>query len=80
MARKNELTEKDMTILREGDQTKVQRDKRHGVLKDYSLQHRVSLRWDLNEEAIRDRMFVLTIDEKEVILDAEELMRYIRWV
>ena len=80
MNRKGEITDKDMTVLREGEQTKNQRDRKGGNLKDYSLQHRVALHWDLNEEATRDRMFKLKVDDAEVILDAEELLRYLRWV
>lgn len=80
MARISTLTDKDMSVIREGDEAKTQRDKASGTLRDYSLKHHVSLRWDLNKEAIRDKMFKLTVDEKEVILDAEEVMRYIRWV
>lgn len=77
---KGELTAKDMLALRETDQAKVQKQKRRGVLKDYSLQHRVELRWDLNDEAERDMMFRLTVDDYEVILDTEELLRYLRWL
>ena len=80
MNRKGEITDKDMTVLREGEQTKNQRDRKGGNLKDYSLQHRVSIQWDLNEEATRDRMFKLKVDDAEVILDAEGLLRYLRWV
>lgn len=78
--RPGEVTEKDMSVIRETDQTKVQREKRRGVLKDYSLQHRVELRWDLNDEATRDQMFRMIIDDYEVILDLEELLRYTRWI
>lgn len=78
--RRGDLTEKDMQALRETEQTKYQRDRRNGSLKDYSLKHRVEARWDLNDEAKRERMFKLIIDDYTVILDAEELMRYIRWV
>lgn len=74
------MPDKDMLILREMDQTKVQRDRRFGFVKDYSLKHRVTVRWDLNEDAMRDKMFVLKIDDYEVILDSEELLRYLRWV
>lgn len=80
MSRTNSLTDKDMSVLRDGDQTKIQRDRGHGNVRDYSLRHRVEVRWDLNDEAIRDKMFILKVDDKEVILDAEELMRYLRWV
>lgn len=69
-----------MTVLREGDKTKLQREKRIGNLKDYTLKHRVTVEWDLNEDSMRDRMFRLTVDDKDVILDVEELMRYLRWI
>lgn len=80
MNRKGEITDKDMSVLREGDQTKAQRARKSGNLKDYSLQHRVFIQWDLNDEAIRDRMFKLKVDDLEVILDLEELLRYTRWI
>lgn len=80
MSRKGELSDKDMSVLREADQTKNQRDRKSGNVKDYSLQHRVFIQWDLNDEAIRDRMFKLKVDDAEVILDAEELLRFLRWV
>jgi hypothetical protein len=80
MPRKGELTDKDMSVIRETDQTKLQRDKKFGVLKDYSLEHRVEIDWDLNEEAVRDQMFRLIVDDYEVILDLEELLRYTRWM
>ena len=76
----NPLTDKDMSVLREGDETRIQRSQKIGNLKDYSLQHRVTLAWDLNDEAKRDLMVKLKIDDVEVILDAEDLMRYLRWV
>lgn len=75
-----QLTEKDMSVLREGAKTKDQRNAKGGVLRDYSMRHRVEMIWDLNEEADRDQMFRMTVDDYEVILDKEELMRYLRWV
>lgn len=78
--KRGELTTKDMSVIREGDQTRTQKEKAHASVRDYSLQHRVEVQWDLNDEAIRDQMFRLKIDDYEVILDAEELMRYLRWV
>lgn len=80
MARESKLTDKDMTVIRDMDVAKVQRDLKHGVLKDYSLQHRVEVRWDLNDEATRDQMFIMKIDDYEVMLDAEEVLRYLRWI
>lgn len=51
---------------------------RHEVdVKDYSLAHKVVFNWDLNEEAKRDRMFKIIIDDKiEIILDYEEVLSY----
>lgn len=80
MARETKLTEKDMSVLREGAKAKDQRESRHASIRDYSLHHRVTISWDLNEDAIKDQMFRMTIDDKVVILDAEEVMRQLRWV
>lgn len=77
---KGELTQKDMSVVREMDDAKTQSKKSFGILKDYSLQHRVTMQWDLNDDAKRDMMFKLTIDDKEVILDWEEMQRYGRWI
>jgi hypothetical protein len=69
-----------MESLKETEQTNHQQKRKNGTLKDYTLQHRVAIKWDLNEDAEREQMFKLTIDDYEVILDAEEFMRYLRWV
>jgi hypothetical protein len=71
---------KDYSTLREGDPTKVQRDKGRADLRDYSMKHKVSMYWDLNEDSKIDQMFILRIDNIEVILDSEDLQRYLRWV
>ena len=76
----DQLTDKDMTVLREGDETRVQRNQKMGNLKDYSMKHRVTVSWDLNDDAKRDLMFKLRIDDVEVILDAEDMMKYLRWI
>lgn len=80
MARDSKLTRKDMTTVREADQALDQKEKRRGVVRDYSMNHRVEIRWDLNDDAIRDTMFELRVDDKVMILDAEEVMRLLRWV
>lgn len=78
--RRGDITEKNMQVLRDMENTKTQRERKVGTLKDYSLKHRVSIHWDLNEDAQRERMFKLKVGDNEVILDAEEIMRYLRWV
>lgn len=80
MPRETKLSEKDMSVLREGGSTKQTFEAKRGSLKDYSLHHRVTVEWDLNEDSKRDQIFKLKVDDYEVLIDAEELMRYIRWV
>lgn len=80
MGRLSKLTNKNMDVLREMDVAKTQRDKSFGVLKDYSLQHRVTMTWDMNEDSKKDQMFILQVDDKKVILDWEEFQRYGRWI
>lgn len=70
---------KDLTILREGDTAKKQRDRGFGELRDYSMKHQVSMHWDLNPEAIRDQIFELRIDDISVLLDSEQVQRLARW-
>jgi hypothetical protein len=71
---------KDTATLREGDRTTVQHKSTRGTLRDYSLKHRVSMEWEFSEEGRMDLMFKLKIDDYEVILDSEEILRLLRWV
>ena len=80
MSRDYSKQQKEMTVLREGESVWDQRRNDHALLKDYSLKHRVSIAWDLNDEAIRDRIFKLKIDDYEVLLDYEELLRSTRMI
>lgn len=41
---------------------------------------RVEITWDLNQDAIRDRMFKIQVGDKYAIINAEEMRRFIRWV
>lgn len=80
MNRRSKLTEKDMSTLREADNARVQKEKSHGSLIDYSLNHRVTMSWDLNDEAKRDMIFKLKIDDIEVLLDWEQIARLGRFI
>lgn len=71
---------KDRSELREGDRAWLQHKQSRGVLKDYSLQHQVSIEYDLNDDSIRDRIFKLKIDDYEVVLDYEEFLRIGRFI
>ena len=79
MAR-SKLTDKDMSVVREADQALIQKEKQRGTVRDYSLQHRIEIRWGMNPEAERDLMFELHFDDQVAILDAEEVQRLLRWV
>lgn len=72
--------DKDRAELRETESAWVQHKATRGVLKDYSLKHKVTIEYDMNEESVRDRMFVLRIDDYRVILDYEELLRIGRFI
>ena len=78
--KKGELTTKDMSTTREADSAKAQSEQTSAEVRDYSLQHNVRLEWDLNDDAIADKMCRLLVDDYEVIVDSEELMRLLRWV
>lgn len=57
-----------------------ERDLGYGRLLDYKGSAKVELFWDFNEAMKQDKLVLLKIDGKEVILDTEELTKYIRWV
>jgi hypothetical protein len=80
MSRDWSKQQKEMTVLREGESVWDQRRNDHALIKDYSLKHRVTMSWDLNDEAKRDRIFKLTIDDYEVLLDWEEFLRSARMI
>ncbi len=77
---RGDLTAKNMDVMRERDSAFVEHKLTSGLLRDYSLQHRVEMQWDLNVDSQRERIFRLKVDDYEVLLDAEELLRMVRWV
>lgn len=72
--------EKDMKALRETESFKNVMKRHRAFLKDYSMKYTVEMHWDLNGEAMRDRMFVMKIGDNEAIIDLEELLSYTRAV
>lgn len=74
------LTEKDMDVIKEQDSAKEQFKQTRGSLRDYSGQHAVEMYWDLSEEAKKEMIFKLRIDDYEVLLDWEQVARYGRWI
>jgi len=78
--RAGEITQKDMSVMRENDSVRDQRERTHYDIRDLSLQHRVKIFRNLNDEADKDLIFKLTVDNYEVILDAEQVRRALRWI
>jgi len=79
--RQTKLTEKDMTALRDTESAKNQVKQPFAVIKEYSGNHKVSMEWDLNEEAKRDMIFILKVDnDTELYLDWEEMMKAGRFI
>jgi len=77
---RGELTLKDMTVLNENDSTKDQHENTRYQLRDYSLKHHVVMERSLNDDADKDMIFKLIVDDYEVLLDAEQVARAVRWV
>jgi len=77
---KDDVWYKDREGLKESLSATDQHRSKRGVLKDYSMQHKVSIEYDLNDDAVRDRIFLLRIDDYTVILDYEEFLRIGRFV
>lgn len=49
-----------------------------GYLTDQGMKHQVRLDWDLNENANKDKVFKLTVGDKVVYIELEELLYYTR--
>ncbi len=69
-----------MSVLREAESARTEHLKNHGTVRDYGLQHEIEVFWDLNADAEKDRIFKLKVDDYEVLIDVEELLRKLRWV
>lgn len=53
-------------------------DQGTGYLTDQGMKHQVRIDWKLNANANKDKVFKLTIDNKVVYLELEELLYYTR--
>ena len=71
---------KDRSQLRETNSAEEQARSKRASLKDYSLKHRVEIQYDMNEDSVRDRMFILHFDNQTAILDYEELLKVSRFI
>ena len=64
--------------LRKHPNVKELSERSSASIPDLSGKHDVRLQWNLNEQANRDTVFKLTVDDKEVYLDLDELLYYTR--
>jgi hypothetical protein len=71
---------KDRSQLREGDSATDQHRATKAYVKDYSLKHKVSIEWDLSQDAIDDSICILRIGNNMAVVDSEELQRATRFV
>lgn len=73
--REGELTIKDMSSFAEGDSAKIQHKKTSGTIRDYSLQHTITIGWGGGYvEPNRDLLpFQLLIDDRPYVLSWAEL-------
>lgn len=70
----NELTQKDMTVLREGESVRSQWKKETAQIKDYGLNHDIRMQWGYKEKKRDLRPFILRIDNKSFNLAWGELI------
>ena len=70
---------KDRSILREGDSAFEQAKNNKAYVKDYSLQNRVTVEWDMTQDSIDDRICILRVGDNTAIIDVEELLRAVRF-
>lgn len=77
---KDDVWYKDREGLKESFSATDQWRSKRGELKDYSMQHKVAIEYDMNDDSIRDRIFILRVDDKKVVLDWEEVMRIGRFI
>ena len=70
----------DRSALREQDSAFKQHKATKTHIKDYSMKHVVEVLWDMNQDSIDDRMLILRVDDKEVLLSHDELLRSVRFV
>lgn len=58
--------------LRNKDSIQEMIKKGQAKIADLSANHEITVDWELNDTAVKDKVFKLTIDDKEVYIDYEE--------
>lgn len=57
-----------------------EKEKTQVHLRNLGTRHNVLFTWDINEDTVRDGVFSIKIDDKEALISAEEMRRFLRWV
>lgn len=57
-----------------------ERDAHYARLLNFKNGTKIELFWGLNEAMERDQMVLLKVGKEEVIINAEEMRRFLRWV
>jgi hypothetical protein len=63
---------RDVKNLRNKDSITERIKKGNAEIADLSANHHITVDWELNDQAVKDKIFKLTIDDKEVYIDYEE--------
>lgn len=76
-----ENDDKDMSAVAELPRFRKIVESDRAEIKDYLMEHKVELRWNLSYDMQREGMFMLVIDDDiEILLDLEEFLHYTRAV
>lgn len=57
-----------------------ERDSHKARLHNYSNSNKVEMFWAMNESCLKDGIFLLKIGDKQAMISAEEMRRFLRWV
>lgn len=57
-----------------------ERDACQARLFNYANGNKVEMFWDMNEATKRDGIFLLKVGDKEAMISAEEMRRFLRWL
>lgn len=60
--------------------TAEERDLGYGRLPNFGSGKIMEMWWDFHPDATRDRVVKIRIGKEEVIVDADHLLKFIRWV
>lgn len=60
--------------------TTSERDRHWARLHSFGGQGDIVMAWDLNEQSIRDQIFMIKVGNQTTYLSAVEIQKYLRWI